>query len=50
MALLTFGVNKEKMKELRHSFPDKGFHLFLIKKIGINFLKHPLNPLPMFKN
>ena len=46
----TFGLNKQKIKEARRNFPNKGFHLFLIKKLFWNFLSHPLKPLPMFKS
>lgn len=49
LGLLTFGFNKQKIKENRRKFPNLGFHLFLIKQITKNFFRHPLNPLPMFK-
>lgn len=49
LGLLTFGFNKQKIKENRKRFPNLGFHIFLIKKIIKNFFRHPLNPLPMFK-
>jgi hypothetical protein len=49
LGLLTFGVNKFKIKENRKKLPNLGFHLFLVKQITKNFFRHPLNPLPMFK-
>jgi hypothetical protein len=49
LGLFTYGYNKQVIKETRKNFPNRGFHLFLIKKIGTNFFKHPLHPLPMFR-
>jgi hypothetical protein len=49
LGLLTFGCDKQKIKENRKKFPNLGFHIFLIKAIAKNFFKHPLHPLPMFK-
>ena len=49
LGLLTFGFDKQKIKENRKKLPNLGFHIFLLKKIIKNFFKHPLNPLPMFK-
>lgn len=48
LGLLTFGADRQKLRQLRAQFPNAGFHWFLIRKIGANFLRHPLNPLPMF--
>jgi hypothetical protein len=47
--LMTFGLDKQKIKEARMKLPDLGFHTFLVKESVKNFLRHPLNPLPMFK-
>ena len=47
--LISFGVNKKKIKETRKTIPALGFHLFLLKATFKNFFRHPLNPLPMFK-
>jgi hypothetical protein len=49
LGLLTFGSDRQKLRRLRAQFPNAGFHWFLIRQIGANFLRHPLNPLPMFK-
>lgn len=50
LGILTFGANAQMLRNLRRKFPNAGFHWFLIRKIGANFLRHPLNPLPMFKS
>ncbi len=49
LGLRTFGVNRKKIKEGKKMFPNAGFHLFLLRITSMNFLKHPLRPLPMFK-
>ncbi len=49
LGLITFGFDKQKINENRKKILNLGFHLFLLKATGKNFLKHPLNPLPMFK-
>lgn len=49
LGLFMFGQNNNGFHEFRKQFPNKGFHVFLLKKLGVNFLSHPLNPLPMFK-
>jgi hypothetical protein len=50
LGVLTFGCDQQKLRQNRKQFPNKGFHLFLAKKVGANFFRHPSNPLPMFKN
>jgi len=49
LGVKTFGLNRQKIKDAGKNFPNKGFHLFLIRKLFRNFLSHPLKPLPMFK-
>ena len=49
LGMLRFGVGKKRVKEVRKSIPNAGFHWFLTKGTFTNFLKHPLNPLPMFR-
>ena len=49
LGILDFGMDRYKISKNRKVFPNKGFHVFLSKKILKNFLRHPLNPLPMFK-
>jgi hypothetical protein len=49
LGLLTYGFNKQAIRENRQKLPNRGFHVFLAKKILKNVFRHPLNPLPMFK-
>ncbi|TKC65201.1 phosphohydrolase [Pedobacter hiemivivus] len=49
LGVLTFEGDKKKIAEIRHEFPNLGFHLFLIKEVLKNAVNHPLNPFPMFK-
>jgi hypothetical protein len=46
---LAFGADRQLTGANRKQFPNRGFHLFLVRKIFKNLLRHPLNPLPMFK-
>ncbi|TRW24246.1 phosphohydrolase [Flavobacterium zepuense] len=47
--LLSFGVERKALAANRKLLPNLGFHAFLAKAVFKNLLKHPLNPLPMFK-
>lgn len=49
LGLLSFGGDKKTMSSYRSQYPNRGFHLFLLKQAAKNFLKHPLNPIPVFK-
>lgn len=49
MGLLNFGNKRKIIRQQMKAFPTVGFHRFLLKSAGRYFLKHPLNPLPMFK-
>lgn len=51
---LTFGLfhrncNMKFVKNVRQCFHNEGFHINLLKLFLINLMKHPLNPLPMYK-
>jgi len=48
LGLLTFGYSSKEISKTRKLLPNKGFHVFLIKRIVKNLFKHPFNPLPMF--
>jgi hypothetical protein len=45
----TNAIDKTRYKTIQKIYPIKGFHWFLIKQSLKWFVKHPLNPLPMFK-
>jgi hypothetical protein len=49
LGLINFGNDKQMIRANRRKFANKGFHIFLLKKIVRNFFRHPLNPLPMFR-
>lgn len=44
-----FNLDKSSYKRVQNKFSNKGFHSFLMKQSLKYFVKHPLNPLPMFK-
>ena len=46
---INFKIDRKEISALQAKFPTLGFHRFLVKQSIRNFLKHPLNPLPMFK-
>ena len=46
---ISFGLDKQKIQEIRKKLPDIGFHAFLLRESLKNFIKHPLDPLPVFK-
>lgn len=46
---VSFGIDKQKMKEIKKAFPNNGFHLTLIKWFGKRLLEKPWNPMPMLK-
>ena len=48
LGFLTYGVNNRIIRQNRRKIPNLGFHIFLLRETTKNFLKHPLNPLPMF--
>lgn len=49
LGLVNFGADRKAIRSYRKQLPNNGFHLFLLKKIVMNFFRHPLHPLPMFK-
>ena len=49
LGVLNFGFDRQAMRQYQKFFANRGFHLFLVKKILKNLFRHPLNPLPMFR-
>ena len=47
--LLHFNIPKIERKRINLLFPSFGFHRFLVFQSIKNLIKHPFNPLPMFK-
>ena len=44
-----FGLERSVYNNIKDQYPTLGFHKFLVTQTIKNFLKSPLNPLPMFK-
>lgn len=49
LGLIRNGQDFSRVKAVRNTFPNKGFHLFLLRTFAKNLLKNPLNPLPVVK-
>ena len=49
LGLLKFGIESKKISAIKRSFPNAGFHFFLLKQTGKYWIKHPLNPIPVLK-
>ncbi len=49
LGLLTFGLKKEAIRDIRREFPNAGFHKRLLQLTVRELGRHPFNPLPMFK-
>ena len=46
---MQFKLSKETITEVSKTFPNIGFHKFLVLQTLKQFFKSPLNPLPMFR-
>ena len=49
MGKRAFGLLKNDVQDVLDKFPNLGFHKKLIKLAKAEFIKHPLNPMPMMK-
>lgn len=49
MGKRAFGLSKSDVQGVLDNFPNLGFHKNLIKLAKAEFMRHPLNPLPMMK-
>jgi len=49
LGIVSMGISKELIAELKSVFPNAGFHFRLVQLGSRWFLRHPLNPLPMFR-
>ena len=43
------GMDRDRIRELKRTFPNRGFHLNLGKLFLKNLFVNPLRPLPMYK-
>lgn len=49
LGLVPMGLPKGFIAELKAAFPNSGFHARLVQLGVVWFVRHPLNPLPMFR-
>lgn len=49
LGALNFGQDRSLIRVVQKAFPDAGFHLRLVSLSARHTVKHPFNPLPMFK-
>ena len=49
LGIVSMGIPKKLIGELKTVFPNAGFHLRLVQLGSCWFLRHPFNPLPMFR-
>ena len=47
--MVSFGIDKQKMKEIKKTYANNGFHLTLIKWFGKRLFEKPWSPMPMLK-
>ncbi len=47
--LITFGISKDKIREIKQKYPNNGFHLTLLKWFSKRLLSKPWSPMPMLK-
>lgn len=47
--LVAAGLSRELLREVAAEFPNAGFHRLLLKLSFNQFIRHPLNPLPMMR-
>jgi hypothetical protein len=49
LGIIPMGISKELIGRLKSEFPNSGFQKRLVQLGSYWFLRHPLNPLPMFR-
>jgi len=49
LGMVPMGLSRELIAKLKVAFPNAGFHKRLLQLGCKWFLRHPLNPLPMFR-
>ena len=47
--VLRFGLSRSFLRSLYSTWPDAGFHAFLVRQTWERAKRHPLSPLPMFR-
>jgi hypothetical protein len=49
LGIVPMGLSKDLIRRLKSEYPNAGFHIRLVQLGGLWFVRHPLNPLPMFR-
>lgn len=49
LGIVRFDLPKHYIKAMKAAIPNQGFHIGLLKKGILWFMRHPLNPAPMMK-
>ena len=49
LGIVRMGLSQELIAAVKSAFPNSGFHKRLVQLGVKRFLRHPLNPLPMFR-
>lgn len=49
LGLFRFGLSRQAISDIKAQYPNAGFHKRLVQLACGWLLRHPLNPLPMFK-
>lgn len=49
LGLIKCGLSKSDIDQVRSALPNAGFHWMLVKRAAKWFVRHPLDPAPMFK-
>lgn len=49
LGTVRMGMPRSLVSLLKKEFPNNGFHRFLLRRGSSWFVRHPLNPLPMFR-
>lgn len=47
--VLTFGLPRTRIRQIRRRWPDAGFHRRLLHLAAARAVRHPLSPLPMLR-
>ncbi len=49
LGLVRFGIPGKFVRDVKRAFPNRGFHLTLVRRFTPYMLTHPWNPLPMLR-
>jgi len=49
LGVIRYGIPRGFVREVKRTFPNAGFHGALVRLSMMQFIQHPLRPLPMFR-